>query len=141
MIDAVVTDQEILRQVSRDTTWEEVESLNLKARLKQSIGVAWTPGLGLAAIQIHVPVKFAWFRFNDKDYYLINPKIEYGIGKWIYHEGCLSIPGQFIDVVRKYEIEYISDGKKRKAKGLKAVLIQHEVDHCDGILNIDRAVK
>ena len=133
----IVTDIEKLKVKSKDTNWDEVSELDLINKLKEANLTAWTKGCGLAAIQIGVPVRFAWFKYNGADYYLLNPEIVIAIGRYEHKEGCLSIPNRWIGVVRSYEIEYISDGKKKKAKGLKACIIQHEIDHMNGILTVD----
>ena len=74
---------------------------------------------------------------------VINPKIILKEGKIKYEEGCLSVPDFTADVDRaeKIKIEYQDvDGltKTLAAEGLMAVCIQHEIDHLDGRLFIDR---
>ena len=137
----IVTDQKILRQVSKDTTQEEVDKLELVRKIQEANKTAWTKGAGLAAIQIGIPLRFAWYRIEDKEGTLLNPKILTEFGKEILEEGCLSIPHKYTKVERAYSIEYLTNGKKKKANGFKARLIQHEIDHMNGILNIDKAVK
>jgi len=130
----------ILRQVARETSREEVERLNLVMRLIEANGTAWTNGCGLAAIQIGVPLRMAWLVINGYPLVLINPRIEYGMGEYEVEEGCLSIPNKKTRVKRYDQIEYWNDGKLRKASGFKANVIQHEIDHMDGILNIDKEI-
>ncbi len=74
---------------------------------------------------------------------LINPKIIKGQGSTTFDEGCLSVPSFYETVERKEVIEvetYNLDGTKRtfKADGLLAICIQHELDHLEGKLFIDR---
>lgn len=74
---------------------------------------------------------------------LINPKIISGQGSTTFDEGCLSVPSFYETVERKEVIEvetYDLSGKKYrlKADGLLAICIQHELDHLDGKLFIDR---
>ena len=138
-MDQIITDETILRTISKETTLSEIRSIKLVNRLKKANRTAWTKGAGLAAIQIGIPLRFAWFITNGREETLLNPKIILGKGKRIYkNEGCLSIPNSYVDTERFYYIEYISGGKKRTAMNYKAVLIQHEIDHMNGILNIDR---
>lgn len=143
MNDKIITDEKILRQVSRPTTWEEVKKLDLIARLKKACPTAWTPGCGLAAIQIGVPVRFAWYVWQKKDYFLLNPEIRYRYGRASLKEGCLSVPHNWAIVTRSNIIEYWTVMEdtglpvQKKAKGYQARIIQHEMDHMDGILNID----
>ncbi len=141
-MDKIATDREVLLTISQPTTKEEVERLDLRNRIKEAIKKAWCPGYGLAAIQIDVPVRYAWFNYLGKEYELLNPKIIKTKGEQtIYREGCLSIPNNFINTTRPQWIEYISNGKKHRAKGLKAAIISHETDHMDGILNTERVKK
>lgn len=74
---------------------------------------------------------------------LINPEVKFKKGKTIYGEGCLSVPGYVENVERAeyVEAEYINTkGEKVEIKtdGLLAICIQHEIDHLDGKLFIDR---
>ncbi len=137
--DFIITDESVLRKVSVDTTMDKANSLNLMNRLKEANKTAWTNGCGLSAIQIGVPLRFAWFVFGGKDHILLNPKILCKLGKVSAKEGCLSIPNEWTIVTRGDYIEYLSEGKKHKAKGQLARIIQHEIDHMDGILNKDYA--
>lgn len=75
--------------------------------------------------------------------YLFNPVITKKEGKTTYNEGCLSVPTYFEVVERAnlVELDYLDlDGKKQtlKTDGLLAICIQHEIDHLDGKLFIDR---
>ena len=77
---------------------------------------------------------------------LINPEIVFAEGETIHEEGCLSIPGFVSDVKRKYEVVvegYSRDGEfiEIKCEDLLARVLQHEIDHLDGILFIDRLNK
>jgi peptide deformylase len=139
MSDCIVTNEKDLRQLSIITTMEEAKELRLRQRLKSANKTAWTKGAGLTAIQIGVPLRFAWFSINGSDEILLNPEIVDVKGQHIFkNEGCLSIPESYIDTERYSYIEYISEGKLKKAMNFKAVLIQHEIDHMNGTLNIDR---
>jgi peptide deformylase len=74
---------------------------------------------------------------------IINPKIVYSEGKASIKEGCLSVPEYRAEVERfdKIKVEYLDlDGKTNSlnAEGLLAIAIQHEMDHLDGRLFIDR---
>ena len=128
----------ILRKISKETTEEEIEKLNLINRLKEANKDGWTTGCGLSAIQIGIPLRVAYLVFNGKEEILINPEIIYKRGNFNFKEGCLSIPDKWININRYYEIEYLSNGKKKRTKDLKAVAIQHEIDHMNGILIIDK---
>ena len=75
--------------------------------------------------------------------YFINPEIiQKSNNNSIYEEGCLSVPGQFAEIVRpdrcyiKY-LDYFGQPRELKAEGMLATCIQHEIDHLEGILFID----
>lgn len=142
--DKIVLDVAKLKQKSLSTTVEEVESINLKRRLLNAAGLAWTKGYGMAAVQIGLYLRYAVFVYEGKETELLNPEIEYQTKRYIHHnEGCLSLPKCRLSVPRFAEIWYTnvcSDGRIRefKAKGLKAAIIQHEIDHMNGITIEDR---
>ena len=134
---SIVTDKKILHQISLPTTREEIERLDLIKRLREATKTAWTKGAGLAAIQIGIPLRFAWYIFQGKERVLFNPKILKSWGEYIEKEGCLSIPNIWFVIERAYTIKYVSNGKKKKVSGFEARLIQHEIDHMNGILLTD----
>ena len=138
----IVMDIIKLSVISRETTEQEVEELNLIERLKEATKTSKIKGYGLSAIQVGEPVRFAWFTFKEKQYTLLNPEIISAYAPNIHKdEGCMSLKGIRVNVERYYNIEYITNGKKKKAKGLLAFIIQHEIDHMNGILIIDRGGK
>ena len=139
-INMIVTKISKLREKSRETTSSEVKEACLIERLSRANKTAWTEGAGLAAIQIGVPLRFAWYKFPGFEGTLLNPVIIKKFGSIISEEGCLSIPNKFIKVKRALDIEYLTNGKKKKAHGFLACLIQHEIDHMDGILIIDKKI-
>ena len=100
--------------------------------------------LGLAAPQIGQLLRLCIVIFDGKTHILINPKIKSkSWKKETAEEGCLSFPGKFISIKRhkKVKVEALDkDGNKIKiaAEGILARAIQHEVDHLDGILFIDK---
>ena len=74
---------------------------------------------------------------------MINPEITYASGKTSSREGCLSVPDFLGNVTRKKKIEvsYIDIGgnkKHLKTEGFEAIVIQHEIDHLDGKIFLDR---
>ena len=106
------------------------------------------PGIGLAAIQVGVPKRVIVLDISKKDnpknpMYFINPEIiDKSTNNSTYEEGCLSVPGQFAEIVRpdkchiKY-LDYYGNPKEIKTEGMLATCIQHEIDHLEGILFID----
>jgi peptide deformylase len=76
---------------------------------------------------------------------LVNPVLESTAGQGIFREGCLSIPDYTANVPRATSVRYqvvdeSGSPKTVEAAGFEAVVIQHEADHLDGILFIDRVV-
>lgn len=101
------------------------------------------PGLGLAAPQVGIQKRFFVYDFGDGPAVLINPVIHESRDEWLYEEGCLSVPGLHWDIVRPKEIHitgYDLDGEEIsiEADELQSRLFQHELDHLDGILLVDR---
>ncbi len=106
------------------------------------------PGVGLAANQIGVSRRIAVFDAQDElgPRVMINPELVEVSGEWIYEEGCLSVPGHYWEITRPgfararavdldgNEIEYAGDG-------LLGRILQHEIDHLDGGLLVDRLEK
>jgi peptide deformylase len=103
-------------------------------------------GIGLAAIQIGNPLRVVVCEINDKIYSLINPEITKLSSKTsVLEEGCLSLPNFYGEVERSEKIIVKAtnlEGKKIKLKafGLLARVLQHEIDHLDGVLFIDKAM-
>lgn len=104
-------------------------------------------GIGLAAPQVDVSKRIIILDIEDISgpaMTIVNPKIkEFSKATEPYEEGCLSVPGIMHDIIRPLEIlvaGYDLDGKgiEFEAGGLLARVIQHEIDHLDGILFIDR---
>lgn len=104
-------------------------------------------GMGLAASQVGVLKRVITVQADFKGQRilgLINPKIKKkSKEKEINTEGCLSFPGIFLEIKRAKEVVVEAldyNGKKihLKAKGLLARVLEHEIDHLDGILFFDR---
>ncbi|MCO5091619.1 peptide deformylase [Bosea sp. (in: a-proteobacteria)] len=113
------------------------------------------PGIGLAAIQIGVPLRVVTIDLSKpeakegeepeprKPQVFINPQVTWSSDEVrAYEEGCLSIPEYYEEVERPAQVKlrYIDlDGVARElsAEGLLATCVQHEVDHLDGVLFID----
>ena len=104
-------------------------------------------GIGLAAPQVGSGFRICVAKVDNIAYILINPKIKsYSRKKEIFEEGCLSFPGKYFPVERPVKVKIKArdvSGKKIKikAEGLLARVLQHEIDHLEGVLIIDRAIK
>ena len=100
------------------------------------------PGIGLAAPQVGISLRFFVYDFGDGPQVLINPVINESDGEWEYEEGCLSVPGLSWNIVRPKRIHIVGfdlDGNERsiEADELEARLYQHELDHLEGKLLFD----
>ncbi|MBX3443564.1 MAG: peptide deformylase [Planctomyces sp.] len=106
-------------------------------------------GIGLAANQVGLPIRL--FVINpsgekdnpEEELVFINPVIQKRKGQVVGEEGCLSLPGLYGDVVRSKEIvveafDLDGQGFRVKLDDLPARVVQHEADHLDGVLFIDR---
>jgi peptide deformylase len=110
------------------------------------------PGVGLAAIQVGEPIRLLVVDVAKKDdppdpQAFINPEIVWSSEeRSIYEEGCLSIPEYYAEVERPASVRARGldrEGKMREvlAEGLMATVLQHEIDHLDGVLFIDHISK
>lgn len=100
-------------------------------------------GIGLAAPQVGVARRVITVNVGDGLICLINPVMLDRQGKAMMEEGCLSCPGIAVNVARSERVRVRGldlDGKEViiEAEGLKARVLQHEVDHLDGILILDK---
>ena len=111
-------------------------------------------GIGLAAPQVGVLLRVIVAEYYEeeseeseesdelKQTVLINPEIVHKEGEWMAEEGCLSIPGYVGTVPRAEHVTVkgktrTGKGVRIKADGLLAHVLQHEIDHLDGVLYID----
>lgn len=103
--------------------------------------------VGLAANQVGKSIRLCVIKFDNKTHILINPKIKSkSWRKEVTEEGCLSFPEKYIPVKRsrKVKVEFQNrKGEKNtiEAEGFLARILQHEIDHLDGILYTSRKVK
>jgi peptide deformylase len=101
------------------------------------------PGSGLAANQIGVQRRIFVYDVGEGPQVVINPRIEESAGEWSYEEGCLSVPGLSWTIVRPNQVHLTGidlDGNELsiEANELEGRVFQHELDHLDGILLVER---
>ncbi|MCB2223932.1 MAG: peptide deformylase [Actinobacteria bacterium] len=101
------------------------------------------PGVGLAAPQIGIPLQVVVWDVGDGQHHLINPVMLETEGEWVFDEGCLSVPERYWPIERAAyararglnldgeEIEYAGDE-------LLGRVLQHEIDHVNGIVLLHR---
>ena len=106
------------------------------------------PGIGMAANQIGVSLRVAVFDVQDElgPRVMINPDLVEVSGEWDHEEGCLSVPGHYWEIkrpgfarVRALGID--GDPVEYAGDGLLGRVLQHEIDHLDGKLLMDRLEK
>jgi peptide deformylase len=100
-------------------------------------------GLALAAPQIGIQKQVVVWDFGDDPQAIFNPEISEGDGEWLYEEGCLSIPGVYVEIARPKTvlvkgIDLDGNPIEREADELEARMFQHEVDHLNGVLMFER---
>ena len=100
-------------------------------------------GIGLAAPQVGIQRQIFVWDMGDDPLVVINPEIVESDGEWVYDEGCLSIPGLYVQMTRPKTVLLRGldlDGNEfeLEADELEARLFQHELDHLNGILMFDR---
>ncbi|NLL42026.1 MAG: peptide deformylase [Firmicutes bacterium] len=102
-------------------------------------------GIGLAAPQVGVSKRIVVLDVGEGPVVLVNPQIAASSGEEIDVEGCLSIPERWVYVKRATEVEVTGRDEKGKpvriqADGLYARALQHEIDHLDGVLMLERMI-
>ena len=131
--------------VLRQPTPEVSEIDGRLARLADDMVVTMyeAPGVGLAAPQVGVRKRMFVYDIGDGPQTILNPRLIESSGEWSYEEGCLSIPGLSWEVVRPKEVHLVGmdlDGNEVsiEADEILARCFQHEIDHLDGVLMLER---
>lgn len=138
-----------LKEISKEVESFDEELHELLEDMKETMYAK--EGIGLAAIQIGVAKRVLIINLADEDgnqnpedlVEVINPVILEGDGKIVYQEGCLSVPTFYEEVERfeKIKVRYFDrHGNKieKNLEGLMAIAFQHESDHLNGRLFIEK---
>jgi peptide deformylase len=131
----------VLKQPARDV--EELDG-SLVALAESMYDTMYEAiGLGLAAPQIGVQRRFFTYDVGEGPRTIINPQIIDASGEWVYNEGCLSVPGIHFEIVRPKLVTLRGlglDGSELEieADEVLARVFQHEIDHLNGVLLLDR---
>ena len=146
----------VLREPCRELTRAEIRSPAMRRLVEDMRGtMVEYAGVGLAAPQVHEPVRLAVIEFDPGDaerdlderrtsFTVFNPTTTVldpaPAGYW---EGCLSVPGMrgFVERPRRIRVDYLDEAAKPArvvADGFLATVFQHELDHLDGVLYVDR---
>jgi peptide deformylase len=133
---------EILRQKAKKVTRFDASVERLVRDLWDTMYDA--PGVGLAAPQIGVPLRVLVAEYENERAVLVNPEIVRAEGEELGTEGCLSIPGYAGDNIRR-ATKVVVKGRDERGTAVRitaeswfARVLQHEIDHLDGILYTDR---
>jgi len=131
----------VLRQRTNDVTEIDGSLKQLADDMLETMYAA--PGVGLAAPQVGIQKRMFVYDAGEGPAVVINPRISEAAGEWTFEEGCLSVPGLSWPIVRPREIllEGLDlDGNMIavEAEEYLARVYQHEVDHLDGVLLIER---
>lgn len=131
----------VLRQVAADV--DNIDD-SIRRLVDDMIDTMYdAPGVGLAAPQVGVQKRIFVYDIGDGPMTVLNGRITESSGEWIYEEGCLSVPGLFWPISRPNNVllEGIDlDGNELKIEGAELLgrVFQHETDHLDGVLLIER---
>ena len=135
----------VLRAAARPIEKNELRGAPMQKLIDDMIEtMKVAPGVGLAAPQIGVPLRLAVIDIADVITVIVNPEIVKRIGEVELDEGCLSVPGFWGRLSRAERVSVKAldrNGKElriRDAEGLFAQALQHEINHLDGQLYIDR---
>jgi peptide deformylase len=131
----------VLRQRAAEVT--EIDGKLAKLADDMLVTMYDEPGAGLAAPQVGVQKRLFVYDVGDGPRTIVNPQIVESDGEWAYDEGCLSIPGLSFELVRPNHVHLVGydlEGNELsiEASELEGRCFQHELDHLDGILYIER---
>jgi peptide deformylase len=147
--EVLVYPNKLLRETSKDVTHFDAHLHTLLQDMYDTM--ICREGIGLAAIQIRVPLNVLIINLVNEDgaqlsenlYEIINPVIVEKDGLTIYQEGCLSVPGYYDEVERAAHIKlryFDRNGEQHEEEftDLMAIAVQHEMDHLKGRLFIEK---
>jgi peptide deformylase len=138
----ITTENPILRQKAKKVHRFDASLRKLLDDMFETLHSA--NGVGLAAPQIALSIRVFVAEYEDHKVAIFNPEIVKAEGEVLGTEACLSIPGYFGDNIRRAE-KIVVKGQDVKGKAIRvpaegwfARILQHEIDHLDGILFLDR---
>ena len=131
----------VLKEITREVVDIDAKVFALAESMIETMHEA--PGSGLAANQVGVQRRMFVYDIGEGARTVINPRIVESDGEWTYEEGCLSIPGLSWEIVRPNAVHLVGldlDGNELsiEATELEGRVFQHELDHLDGILLVER---
>ncbi len=135
----------VLRETARPVEEFDAELAALSRRMIAILRDA--PGVGLAATQLGVVRRVIVYEVDDEPVTLVNPRVVSSSRETeVLDEGCLSLPGMTLPVERPVAVRVRGrDVRGRRldydTEGLEARVIQHEIDHLDGVLILERTTR
>jgi peptide deformylase len=131
----------VLKEITREVVDIDAAVVALAESMIETMYEA--PGSGLAANQVGVQRRMFVYDIGEGPHTVINPRIVESDGEWTYEEGCLSIPGLSWEIVRPNAVHLVGldlEGNELsiEATELEGRVFQHELDHLDGILLVER---
>jgi len=131
----------VLNSRTQEVTEIDAKIATLVERMTEAMYAA--PGVGLAANQIGVQRRLFVYDIGDGPVVVINPQLVETHGEFVYEEGCLSVPGLSWEIMRPDAVHLIGldlDGNEISIETdeFEGRVLQHELDHLDGILLIER---
>jgi peptide deformylase len=131
----------VLKQVARDVDLVDGSLVRLVDDMVETMYES--EGAGLAAPQVGVQKRLFVYDVGDGPQTMVNPSIVEVSGEWYHDEGCLSIPGLRLGIVRPDRVHirgYDLEGEEIsiEADEFLGRVFQHEVDHLDGVLMLER---
>ncbi len=137
-------DTDVLRTVAEPVERVDDAILQLAAEMRETMKAE--KGVGLAAPQVGVSKRIILATIDEVVTLMVNPEIlSFSAETEICEEGCLSLPGEWGNVSRakRIKLKYLNeDGEQVQTElvGLNARVVQHEIDHLNGVLFVDRLV-
>lgn len=138
--------EEVLRERAADVRDLGQPIVDLAAAMARTMHLA--PGIGLAAPQVGQPLRLITVDLSvgenpEELLVVVNPRILEAEGLEEGEEGCLSVPGYSLAIPRSIRLLLVGtrlDGSELRAEfaGLKARVLQHEIDHLDGLTIVER---
>ena len=134
----------VLRQRAAEIKEIDAKIVRLSEEMIETMYAA--PGVGLAAPQVGIERRIFVYDVGEGPMTVINPEIVESRGEWEYEEGCLSVPDLHWLIVRPKEVHLVGhdlQGNEISIEGdeLLGRVFQHELDHLDGILLLERLEK
>jgi peptide deformylase len=131
----------VLKQAAREVDEVDAALVRLVDDMVETMYAS--EGAGLAATQVGIQKRLFVYDVGEGPEAVVNPEIVESSGEWYHEEGCLSIPGLRLGIVRPNQVHLRGIGLDGEELDLEADeflsrVFQHEVDHLDGVLMIER---